>query len=159
VFNFHVLRSRTVLDGTEGAGSCFHVLRNRTRCWRYRGRHVRFSRFTLPNPFSEVKRAPVLVFIFCAPILILGGIEGVGSSFHDLRSRTHFRRYRGLRVKFSCVALLLVLGGTECIGSCFHVFRFRSHFRRYQGHQFQFSCFALQDIFSAIPRVVVISIT
>jgi hypothetical protein len=45
------------------------------------------------------------VFLFCAPELIFGGTVGVGSFFNVLRSRTHFRRYRGRRVMFSCFAL------------------------------------------------------
>jgi hypothetical protein len=91
--------------------------------------------------------------MFCAPGLVLGGIEGVRSRFNVLRSRTHFRRYRGRRVSFSTFALPdsfwavpsesgpvfmfctpgLVLGGTEGVGSRFHVLRFK-------------------DSFSAIPR-------
>jgi hypothetical protein len=43
--------------------------------------------------------------MFCAPGLIFGGIEGVGSRFHVLRARNHFRRYRGHQVPFSCFAL------------------------------------------------------
>jgi hypothetical protein len=64
--------------------------------------------------------APVLVlaalgvagpfFMFCAPGLVFGGNEGVGSHFHVshfhvLRSRPRFRRYRGRQVPFSCFAL------------------------------------------------------
>jgi hypothetical protein len=39
------------------------------------------------------------------PGLIFGGIDGVGSRFHILRSGTHFWRYRGRGVPFSCFAL------------------------------------------------------
>jgi hypothetical protein len=42
--------------------------------------------------------------MFCAPGLVFGGTEGVGSRFHVLRSRTRFRRYQGRRVPFSCFA-------------------------------------------------------
>jgi hypothetical protein len=79
--------------------------------------------------------------MFCAPELIFGGTEGVGSRFHVLRSGTHFRQYRGRRVPFSCYALPesfsavqrasgpifmfcalgLVFGGTEVVESFFHV--------------------------------------
>jgi hypothetical protein len=40
--------------------------------------------------------------MFCAPRLIFGDSEGVGSRFHVLRARTHFRRRR---VPFSCFEL------------------------------------------------------
>jgi hypothetical protein len=85
---------------------------------------------------------------------------------------THFRRYRGRRVPFSCFALQdsfsavpmasgpvftlgtpgLVSGGTEGVGSRFHVLRSRNNFRRYRGRPFPFSCFLLPDMFSAVPR-------
>jgi hypothetical protein len=102
---FHVLRSRLVFDGTEGVGYRFHVLHSQTRFRRYRGRGVPFSCFALPDSFSAVPRASGLVFMFCAPVLVFGGNEDVGSHFHILRSRTHFRRYRGCRVQYSCFAL------------------------------------------------------
>jgi hypothetical protein len=91
--------------GTEGVGSHFHVLRARTRFRRYRGRHVPFSYFALPKSFPAVPRTSGAVFMFCAPGLIFGGTEGVGSRFHVLRSRTRFRWYRWLRVPFSYFAL------------------------------------------------------
>jgi hypothetical protein len=109
--------------------------------------------------------------MFCAPGLIFGGIEGVGSSFHVLRSRTHFRRFRGRRVQFSCFALPnsfsavprvlgpvfmfcapgLVFGGTKSVRSRFHVVCSRTRFRRYRGRRVPFSCFALPNSFSAVP--------
>jgi hypothetical protein len=117
---FHVLRSRTcfrryrgrrvrfsrftppglVFGRTEGVGSRFHVLRWWTHFRRYRGRQVPISRFALPDSFSTVPDASCPVFLFCAPGLVFSGIEGVGSRFHVLRSRTHFQRYRGRRVPF-----------------------------------------------------------
>jgi hypothetical protein len=83
------------------------------------------------------------VFIICSPGLVFVGTGGVGSRFHDLRSRTLFRRYRWRRVLFSCFALPdsfsavprasgpvckscalgLVLGGAECVEFRFHVLR------------------------------------
>jgi hypothetical protein len=110
--------------------------------------------------------------MFCAPGLIFGGTEGVGSRFQDLRSRTHFRRYRGRPFPFSCFPLPdlflgvlrvsgpfftfctpgLVFGGSEGVGSSFHVSRSRTRFRRYRGRQVPFSCFVLSDSFSAVPR-------
>jgi hypothetical protein len=87
-----------------GVISRFHVLRSRTRFWRFRGRRFLFSCFALPDSFSAVPRASGPVFMFCAPGLIFGGIEGIESRFHVLRSRTRFRRYRGRRLSFSCFA-------------------------------------------------------
>jgi hypothetical protein len=95
-----------VFYGTEGVCTRFHVLRFRTRfrryrgrpfpftCFRrYRGRRVPFSCFALPDSFSVVLGASGPVFLFCAHGLAFGGTDGVGSLFHVLRSRTHFRRY------------------------------------------------------------------
>jgi hypothetical protein len=65
-----------VLGGTEGVGSCFHVL-----------------------------RARVSFFMFCAPGVVFDGTVGVRSHFHVLRARTRFLLYRGRRVQFSCFAL------------------------------------------------------
>jgi hypothetical protein len=72
--------------------------------------------------------------MFCAPGLVFGGTEGVGSRFHVLHARTHFRRYRGRRVPFSCFAHLDSFSAVpRASGSIF-------------------SCFALPDSFSAVPR-------
>jgi hypothetical protein len=110
--------------------------------------------------------------MFCAPELVFGGIEGVGSRFHVLCSQTLFRRYRGRRVPFSCFALLNsssavlrltcpiflfcapghVFGGSEAVGSRFHVLRSQTRFRRYRGRRSPFSYFARPDSFSAEPR-------
>jgi hypothetical protein len=88
--------------------------------------------------------------MFCEPGLVF---EGVGSRFLVLRARTHFRRYRGRRVPFSCyprpdtfsavtratgpVFLLcshrLVFGRTEGVGSRFLVLRARTRFGRSEG--------------------------
>jgi hypothetical protein len=109
--------------------------------------------------------------MFCAPGLVFGGTEGVGSRFHVLRARTHFRRYLGRRVPFSCFPLPdlfstvlsasgpvfmfcspgLVFDGTECVGSRFHVLLSGTRFRRYRGRRVPFSCFSLPDSFSAVP--------
>jgi hypothetical protein len=163
---------RLVLGGTEGVGSRFHVLRSRTHLGRYRGRQVPFSFFTLPGSFSAVPRASGHFFIFCAPGLVFGGIECVGSHIHILRSLTHFRRNRGRRVPFACFSLsdsfwailwasdqlfiffapILIFGGTEGAGSHFHVLRSRTHFGQYRGRRVPFSCFALHDSFGVVPR-------
>jgi hypothetical protein len=90
-----------VFGGTEGVGSRFLVLRARTRFRRYRVRRVPFSCFVVPDRFSAVPRASGPVLKFCAPELVFGGTEGVGSRFQVLRSLTHFRRCRVRRVPFS----------------------------------------------------------
>jgi hypothetical protein len=180
-----------IFGGTEGVGSRFHVLRPRTNFRRYRGRQVPFLCFTLPDSFFAVPSALVPIFMFCVAGLIFGGTEGVGSRFHVLCSRTHFRPYRVRRVPFSFFAHPdsfstvprasvpvfmfcapeIIFGGTECVGSRFHVLRARTHFRRYRGRwvpfscfapltlfrpyrgrRVPFSCFALRDSFSAVPR-------
>jgi hypothetical protein len=123
--------------------------------WRYRGRRVPFSCFTLPDSFSALPRALGPVFIFCAPELAFGGIEGVGYHFHVLRARTSFQPCLGRRVPFSCSALPdsisalprvlgpiflfcapgIIFGVTEDVGSRFHVVRARTHFRWCRGHR------------------------
>jgi hypothetical protein len=110
--------------------------------------------------------------MFCAPGLVFGGIEVVGSRFHVLHSRTRFRRYRGSRVPFSYFARHnsfssvlrasgpifmfcapgLVFGGTMGVGSRFHVLRSLTRFRRYRGRRVPFSCFARPESCSAVPR-------
>jgi hypothetical protein len=103
---FYVLGSRTRFPRYQRGGSRFIFLRARTRFRRYRGRWISFSFFTLPDSFSTVPRASGPVFMFCAPGLIFGVTEGVGSRFHVLRSRTRFWRYRERRVPFPCFSLL-----------------------------------------------------
>jgi hypothetical protein len=166
---------------TEGVRSRFHVLRVRTLFRWYRGRPILFSCFLYPDMFSAVPRASGLVFMFCAPGhvfmfctlgLIFDGTEGVRSLFHDLRARTHFQRYRGHQVPFSCFTLLgtfsavrrasgldfkfcypgHVFGGTTGVWSRFHIVRSRTRFPRYRGRRVPFSCFAPSDSFMAVPR-------
>jgi hypothetical protein len=61
--------------------------------------------FCAPEPFLGGSAGARLIFIFCSPEPVLGGTEGVRSRFNVLRSRTHFRWYRGRRVPLSCLAL------------------------------------------------------
>jgi hypothetical protein len=130
-----------IFGGTEGVKFRFHLLLARTHFRRYKGRPVPFSCFPRPNSFTAVPRASTPVFFFCVPGLVFGGTEVVRFSFHVLRSRTHFRWYRGRRAPFSCFALPdsfsavpraygpvfmicnpgLVFRGTAGIGSRFHV--------------------------------------
>jgi hypothetical protein len=157
---------------TEGVGTRFNVLRSRTRVRWYRGRGVPFSCFALLDSFLEVPRASGPFLTFYAPGLILSGTDGVGSLFHVLRSRTHFRWYGGHRVPFSCFALpdsfsaiprasgpffmfcapRLVFGDTRGVGSCLYVLRSRTHFQRYPGRPIPFSCFPLPDMFFGVLR-------
>jgi hypothetical protein len=95
-----------VFGSTVGVGSRFHVLRAQTHFQRYRGPWVPFSYFARPNSFSAVTRVCLPVFMFFAPVPVFGGTEGVGSCFQVLRSRTHFRRYRGRRVPICCFACM-----------------------------------------------------
>jgi hypothetical protein len=140
---------RLVFGGTKGVGSHFHVLRA-VHVGGTKG--VGSQTFVLPDKISAVPRSSCPFFMFCAPELVLGGTESVGTRFHVLRSRNRFRRYRGRRVPFSCIALPdsfsavpsasgpvfmfctpgLVFGSNEGVSSLFHVF-------------------ALPDIFSAVP--------
>jgi hypothetical protein len=114
-----------IFGGAKGVGSCFHVLRSRTRFRRYRGRRI---------PFSAVPRKSGPVFTFCAPGVIVGGTEGVDTRFHVL-----------------CPGL--IFGGTEGVGSRFHVLRARTHLQRYRARRVPLSSFALPNSFSAVPWV------
>jgi hypothetical protein len=84
-----------IFGGTKGVRFNFHVLCSWTHFRAYQGRQIIFSCFALPDPFSTVMRVPRTVFMFCTSELIFDGTEGVVSSFHVLRFRTHFRRQRG----------------------------------------------------------------
>jgi hypothetical protein len=161
-----------IFDGTEGVRSRFQVLRSPTHFLRFRGRRVPFSCFVLPDSFSAIPRVSGLVFMFCALGFVFGGAECIRSRFHVLCARTHFLRYRGRRVPFSCFALPdsfstvprasgpvfmfcapeLIFGRIEGIGSCFHILPARTRFRRCRGRRVMFSCFALLDSFSAVLR-------
>jgi hypothetical protein len=130
-----------IFDDSEGVGSHFHVLRPRTHFRRYRGRRLPFSCFALPNSFLTVPRASCTVYMFCAPGLVFGGTQGVGSHFHVLRSQTRFQWCGGRQVPFSCFALpnsfsvvprascpvfmfcasRLIFGSAEGVRSRFHV--------------------------------------
>jgi hypothetical protein len=171
VFMFYA--PRLVVSGVECLGSRFPVLRARTRFQRCRVRPVHFSCFALLDSFSAVPRSSGPVFMFCALRLVLGGTEGVGFLFHVLRFRTHFRRYRGRLVPFSCFAGPesfsavprasgpvfmccapgLVFGCTVGVGSRYHVLCARTRFLLYCGRRVPFSCFALPDSFSAVSSV------
>jgi hypothetical protein len=161
-----------VFGDTKGVDLRIHVLRSQTRFRRYRGRRVLFSYFALLNSFSAVPRASGPVLMFCAPGIIFGGVECVGSRFHVLRAYTHFRQYQGRPIPFSCFSLpdmflavrresspifmfcapRHISRGTEGVESRFHVLISQTLFRRYRGRRVPFSCFARPDSFSAKPR-------
>jgi hypothetical protein len=157
------LRAQLVFGSTEGVWSRFRVLRSRTYIRRFQGRRFPFSYFAHLDTSSTVSGASSLIFIFYAPRVVFGGIEGVGSHFYVLHTLTHFRRYRGRRVSFLCFAHPysfsavprasgpifmfcapgLVFDGAECVVSRFHVLRARTNFRRYRGRPISFSCIPL----------------
>jgi hypothetical protein len=163
---------RLIFGGTDGVRARFHVFRSRTYFRRCRVRRVTFSCFARPDSFSMIPRSTGPVIMFCAPGLIFGCTEGVGYRFHVLRALTRFRRKRGCRVPFSCLALPesflavprasgpvfkfcalgLVFDGTEGVGSRFHVLCARTRFRRYRGRRVSFSCFAFPELFPAVSR-------
>jgi hypothetical protein len=116
VFLFYALE--LIFDSTGNVWSRFHVLRSKTRFRQFRGRRVPFSCIALPDTFSAVPRASGPIFMFCAPVLVFGGIEGVGSLF-----------------MFCCP--VLVFGGAEGVGSRFLVLRSRTHFGRYRGRWYR----------------------
>jgi hypothetical protein len=143
--------------GIEGVRSRFHVLRSRTRFRRYRGRLMPFSYFLLPDMFFGVPRVPCLFscsalsvsfsavprasgsfFMFCAPGLIVSGTASVGSSFHVLHSRIRFRRYRGVRVSFSCSAIPDSFSAVSTASYPVVMFSAPGYFRRYQGGRVAF---------------------
>jgi hypothetical protein len=76
-----------LFGSTMGVGCCFHVLRPHTHF-----RQVPFSCIAFPYSFSAVARASGSVFKFCAHGHVFSSREGVGSCFHVLCPRTHFRR-------------------------------------------------------------------
>jgi hypothetical protein len=112
------------------------------------------------------------VFMFCAPGIVFGGSECVGSRLHIFRSHTRFQRFRRPRFQVLCFGesdsfsavsrasghilmfcdTRLIFDDTEVIGSRFHFLCFRSQFRRCLGRRVQFLCFALSDSCSAVPR-------
>jgi hypothetical protein len=99
-----------------------------------------FSYFARLDSFSEVPSASGPIVMFCALGLILGGTEGVGSRFHVLRARAHFRRYGGHRVPYSFFVLPRTFSAVRRASSLDFIF------------WFPFSCFARPDSFSAVPR-------
>jgi hypothetical protein len=143
-----------IFGGTEGVESRFHVLRSQTHFRRYQGRRVPFLYFIHPNSFSALPWASGPVFMFFALGLVFGGTVGVGSRFLVLRSRTHFRRYSGPRVLFSC--FVLPDSFWAVLGASGPVFLFCAPglvFGGSVGVGSRFSCFAPPYSFSVVLRV------
>jgi hypothetical protein len=142
-----------VFSGTEGIRSHFHVSRSRARFRRYRGRPISKSCFAFPDSFSAVLRAPILVFMFYTIGFIFGGTEGFRSRFHVLRAQTHFRRYRGCWVPFSCFALPNSFSPAPSASG--PVFMFCAPgliFDCTEGVRSRFVCFPLPIMFLAVRR-------
>jgi hypothetical protein len=120
------------------------------------------------------------VLMFCTPVFIFYGTEGVESIFHFLRFQTRFRLYRrrwiqffmfsspgptlvgteGVESYFLVLRSQTVLGCTEGAVSRLHVLLSRTHFGQYWGRRVSFSCygllfscFALPDSYSTIPTM------
>jgi hypothetical protein len=150
---FMFFTPKLIFDRNKGVGSHFQILRARTRFRRCQVRWVLFSCFARQDSFSAIPRTLGPVFMFCAPGLVFGGTEGVGSRFHIFRAHTHFLRYQGRSLPFSCFAVSdsfsavqwasgaffmfcapeFVFGGTEGVGTNFQFLRTRTHFLRYEG--------------------------
>jgi hypothetical protein len=91
------------------------------------------------------------VLMFCTPVFIFYGTEGVESIFHFLRFQTCFRLYRRRWIQFlmfSSPGPTLV--GTEGVESYFLVLRSQTRFGLYRGRRVAFACFALPDSFWAV---------
>jgi hypothetical protein len=142
-----------IFGGTECVGSCFHVLRSRTRFRRYRGRQLPFSCCTLQDSFLAVSRVSSPVFMFCAPRLVFGGScfeppesflvipIASGPVFMFCAPGRIFGGTEGVGSHFHVLHSRHIFCGTEGIGYRFHVLRAQTRFWRYRGHWVPFSCF------------------
>jgi hypothetical protein len=137
---------------TEGVDSRFHVLHALTRFRRYRWRRVPFSYFARPNSFPAVLRVSGPIFMFCVPVLVFGGTEGVGSCCHVLLSDSFSAvpRASGPVLMFRGSGQVFV--GTEGVDSRFRVLQALTRFRRYRGCRVPFSFFARPESFLAVRR-------
>jgi hypothetical protein len=98
-----------------------------------------------------VRGASSPVFMFCALGHIFGGSEGVGCTFHVLRSQIHFWRYRGRRVPFLCFSLLDSFSTVS--RASVPVFLFYAPIFIFSGFVGVGSSFALLNSFSTLPWV------
>jgi hypothetical protein len=91
--------------------------------------------------------------MFYVPGHIFGSAEGDGSCFPDLRSRTHFQRFRGRRVPFSSFAHTYLFSAVSWASTPIFLFCAPELvFGWYRGRWVPFLCFALTDSFSAVLR-------
>jgi hypothetical protein len=129
-----------VLSGTEDVGSRFQILRSMTHFRRYRLKRGPVYMSCAPGLIFYGNEASGPVFIFYAPVLIFYCTEGVGSRFHVLRVRTHFLRYRGCRIPFSCFARPDSFSAvSKASGPVFIFSRALNRFWRCRGHRLTFS--------------------
>jgi hypothetical protein len=127
---------RLFFGSTESVGSRFHVLCSLTHFRRCRVRRVPVPCFAHPNSFSTVLRASGPIFMFYAPGLIFGGVDGI---FMFYAPRVPFSCFK-LTKSFSAVprvgpvfifsTLGLVVGGTEGVGYRFLFLRSQTRFPR-----------------------------
>jgi hypothetical protein len=101
--------------------------------------------------------------MFCALGLVFDRTEGVRSRFHVLSAVTHFGRYRGCPIPFSCFSLpnmfsavprasSPVFDGTEVIRSRFHVLCSLTRFRRHREWRFPFFIFCAPGLVFGCTR-------
>jgi hypothetical protein len=142
-----------IFGRTEGVRTRFHILRSRTRFRRCQSRRVPFSCFAHQHSLSAEQRASGHVFMFCAPELVSGCTEGVGSRFHFLAPPNSFSSGPVFKVGapglvstlprasgpvFMFRVLGLIFGGSEGAVSYFHLLRSRTRFRRYRERRSHF---------------------
>jgi hypothetical protein len=85
--------------------------------------------------------------MFCAPGLIFGGTEGVGSHFHASRAGSFSAVPMASGPIFIFCAPGIIFGGTEVVRSRFHVLRSQTCFQRCRVRWVTFSCFVRPEWF------------
>jgi hypothetical protein len=92
------------------------------------------------------------VFKFCVSGLVVDGPEGVGSRFHILSARIHFRRYRGRPVPFSCFALPDIFSAVPSVSGPVFMFCALEHVFGGSGWR-RVPFFSCSGSFSTVPSV------
>jgi hypothetical protein len=95
-----------VFGGSECVGSRLHIFRSHTLFQRFQRPRFQVLCFGESDSFSAVSRASGPILMFCDTRLVFDDTEVIGSRFHFLCFRSHFRRCLGRRVQFLCFALL-----------------------------------------------------
>jgi hypothetical protein len=91
--------------------------------------------------------------MFCIPVLVFGGTEGVKSRFDILRARARFQRYRRRQVTFLCFARPNSFSAVQTASGPDFMFCAPGNISGgAEGVGSRFSYFALPDSFSAFPR-------